>query len=195
MRTNNLFRISTLIVVLALLMFPGTALLAADKPAIGMVDLNSADAKTLEALPGVGMATAKAIIAARPFKSVDDLKNVKGIGDVKFAALKDKVTVGAAPVAAAAPAAPAAPAKPAVAAAPAAKPSAPDSKATKPVEPPASASAQTPPVKGMVWVNTSSKVFHREGDKWYGNTKQGKFMTEDDAVKAGFHESKEKQKK
>jgi hypothetical protein len=49
---------------------------------------------------------------------------------------------------------------------------------------------QTPPSPGMVWVNTETKVFHREGDKWYGNTKHGKWMTEADAVKAGYHEAK-----
>ena len=44
----------------------------------------------------------------------------------------------------------------------------------------------------MVWVNEESKVFHREGDRWYGRTKKGKYMTEADAVKMGAHESKEK---
>ena len=48
-----------------------------------------------------------------------------------------------------------------------------------------------PPAKGMVWVNTSTKVYHREGDRWYGKTKEGKFMTEDEAIKAGFRASKE----
>ena len=46
----------------------------------------------------------------------------------------------------------------------------------------------------MVWVNSETKVFHREGDKWYGKTKKGKYMTEADAAKAGYHESKEKTK-
>ena len=50
--------------------------------------------------------------------------------------------------------------------------------------------AQTPPVKGMVWVNTESKVFHKEGDQWYGKTKAGKFMTEADAIKEGNREAK-----
>ncbi len=43
--------------------------------------------------------------------------------------------------------------------------------------------------KGMVWVNLSSKVYHKEG-KFYGKTKRGKFMTEDDAKKAGYREAK-----
>src|SRR5438477_531942 len=43
--------------------------------------------------------------------------------------------------------------------------------------------------KGMVWVNLSSKVYHKEG-KFYGKTKSGKFMTEDDAKKAGYREAK-----
>jgi competence protein ComEA len=60
----------------------------------GPVDLNTADKAALEALPGVGPAVADRIIAARPFKSVDDLKNVKGIGDARFAAIKDMVVVG-----------------------------------------------------------------------------------------------------
>jgi len=42
----------------------------------------------------------------------------------------------------------------------------------------------------MVWVNTKSKVFHHEGDKWYGKTKEGKFMTEADALKEGYRPSK-----
>ena len=57
------------------------------------VDLNTADLKALEALPGVGPATAKKIIAARPFKSVDDLSKVKGMSKAKLEALKDKVIV------------------------------------------------------------------------------------------------------
>jgi hypothetical protein len=43
--------------------------------------------------------------------------------------------------------------------------------------------------KGLVWVNTNSKVYHKEGE-FYGKTKQGKFMTEADAQKAGYRAAK-----
>jgi competence protein ComEA len=66
-----------------------------------VIDLNSADQKTLESLPGIGKSTAQAIIAGRPYKNIDDLKRVKGMSDKKINAIKDKVTIGAAAAAAA----------------------------------------------------------------------------------------------
>lgn len=42
---------------------------------------------------------------------------------------------------------------------------------------------------GKVWVNTDSGVYHKSG-QYFGNTKHGKFMTEQDAQKAGYHVAK-----
>ena len=40
---------------------------------------------------------------------------------------------------------------------------------------------------GMVWVNTKSKVYHMPSSRWYGRTKDGKYMTEDEAKAMGAH--------
>jgi competence protein ComEA len=77
------------------------------KAPAGLVDLNTADQKALEALPGVGPKTAQEIIKGRPYNSVDDLSKVKGIDKGKMGTLKGLVTVSAPK--AATPAAPPAP--------------------------------------------------------------------------------------
>lgn len=63
----------------------------------GKINLNTADASTLESLPRVGPALAARILAWREengrFASVEDLMSVSGIGDKTFAGLKDLVTV------------------------------------------------------------------------------------------------------
>jgi competence protein ComEA len=63
----------------------------------GLVDLNTATVTELDVLPGVGPATAKAIVDYRTskgkFSRVEDLLNVAGIGSAKLAALRDLVTV------------------------------------------------------------------------------------------------------
>uniref|UniRef100_A0A7C3Z1G5 DNA-binding protein n=1 Tax=Desulfobacca acetoxidans TaxID=60893 RepID=A0A7C3Z1G5_9BACT len=59
-----------------------------------LVDLNTADQKTLESLPGIGPALATRIMDARPIRSLEELAKVKGMTKAKVAALKDKVTLG-----------------------------------------------------------------------------------------------------
>jgi competence protein ComEA len=65
--------------------------------AAGPVDLNAADVALLETLPGVGPATAAAIVDHRerhgPFTSVEGLLEVRGIGEAKLEALRDLVRV------------------------------------------------------------------------------------------------------
>lgn len=63
----------------------------------GVVDVNTADADTLDTLPGVGPATARAILDERErrgrFASVEELLDVRGIGEAKLEALRDLVRV------------------------------------------------------------------------------------------------------
>ena len=69
---------------------------AASAPAI---NLNAATVDQLETLPGIGRKTAERIIEYRTksggFKRIEDLMNVKGIGEKSFLKLKPMITVGA----------------------------------------------------------------------------------------------------
>jgi competence protein ComEA len=91
--------------LLATLLLAIAGLAVANDP----VDINTADAKTLETLNGIGPAKAAAIVAYReqngPFATVEDLANVKGIGLRTVELNRDAMTVGGA-AAAPAPATP-----------------------------------------------------------------------------------------
>jgi len=52
------------------------------------LDINTATEKELRLIPGIGPVLAARIIAARPFRSADDLKKVNGIGDKKYAEIR-----------------------------------------------------------------------------------------------------------
>lgn len=62
------------------------------------ININQADAATLDTLDGIGPATAEAIVEYRttsgPFKRIEDIQDVKGIGPTLFSKIKDQITVG-----------------------------------------------------------------------------------------------------
>ena len=179
---------------------------AAATPA-GKLDLNSATEAEIEAIKGVGPATAKKIVAGRPYEGTDVAKALEqaGVGKSLIPKISSNFTLGPAAAGAATtgaaggaatsgaggtktstvPSGTTAPSSTASSSAAAGK-----STTTAKAAPADDTPAKTPPQKGMVWVNTDSGVFHKEGSRWYGKTKEGKWMTEADAVKAGFRAAK-----
>ena len=156
---SRMFRSVLALVGLLLLWGPVSGMAQPKMPTIPggrpKLDLNTAPLDQLQKLPGLNEATAKQIIAGRPYKSLGELEKV-GLSKPTIDKLAPMLTVG---------------------------------DVTQEAVPPETV-AKVPPQKGMVWVNTGSGIFFREGDQWYGKTKEGKFMTEADAKKAGYREAK-----
>ena len=69
---------------------------------------------------------------------------------------------------------------------------APSGTSSAPAQAPATTKPQAPPANtgGMVWINTDTGVYHKQGTRWYGKTKHGKYMLETDAIKAGYKPAK-----
>ncbi len=168
----------------------------AEPSASNPVDLNTASEQQLIDLPGIGPALAKKIIANRPYSSASELSKAS-IPERTIKKITPMVTTGSATAAAPAKPSPTTSSKKADSA------SAPASESKAASEPSKSAkkSASEPQAtqaagggNGKVWVNTKSGVYHKEGDRWYGRTKEGKYMTEDEANKAGYRLDKQDKK-
>ena len=73
---------------------------AAKPPMTGSININTASATELEALPGIGAKTAARIVEYRqkngPFKKIEDLMNVRGVGEKNFLKLKAQISVSGA---------------------------------------------------------------------------------------------------
>jgi DNA uptake protein ComE-like DNA-binding protein len=142
------------------------------------LDLNTASEADLEKLPGVGSAYARRIVDGRPYATVADLSRAR-LPKATLDRVTPLVTVtgaGGASTPMGAGDRPLSPAPP------------PKSRPSETAAP--EAPAQTPPSAGMVWVNTDTKIYHLEGDRWYGKTLHGKWMTEAEAVQSGYRKAK-----
>lgn len=150
---------------------------------VAKIDVNTATEKELsDTLDGVGEVTAKKIVAGRPYKSVEDMVKKDVISEKVGEKIAKQVTFSKVE-----------------------KVEKTEKKETKETtaktdkkeattktdKKDEETAAKTPPKPGMVWVNMESKIYHKEGDRWYGKTKNGEFMTEADAIKAGARAAKE----
>ena len=95
---RQVWRVVGAFLVLSLVGLIGAPLMhAADRDDGGRININSADVEELTDLPGIGPAYAKRIVEYRkefgPFKTIEDLLNVRGIGDRTFEKIRDRITI------------------------------------------------------------------------------------------------------
>ena len=93
-RMNRIGR--CMIAALAVMMAIGMGTAQAAKDFSGTVNINTASPEQLTELPGIGPSKARAIVAYRmdkPFKTVDEIKEVKGVGDKLYAKISPHLTV------------------------------------------------------------------------------------------------------
>lgn len=145
------------------------------------VDINSASTDELQKLPGIGEAYAQRIVKNRPYERKTDLVRDKVIPQTAYDKIKNRIVARGGKSDAP----------------PAASPRSTDrvqrdddrdrsSIGTRD----RSISNREARARGLVWVSTDSGVYHHEGDHWYGKTKEGRYMTEAEARRAGYRESK-----
>lgn len=94
---NRRWKIRTLVALAAAMLFAiGSGLAQAANDFNGTVNINTATAEQLTELPGIGQAKANAIVEYRansPFKTVEEIMQVKGVGEKLFAKLQPHLTV------------------------------------------------------------------------------------------------------
>jgi competence protein ComEA len=98
MKAKRLHRTLALILCLGLALAPMTALAQKSKStSTEKVNLNTATSEQLQTLPGIGPSLAKTIIDYRTktgkFTKIEELLNVKGVGEKKFQQIKDRLVV------------------------------------------------------------------------------------------------------
>jgi len=95
---SRFFRCAAPIVALAMIFVSAPVLAGNKKPPLQPVNLNTATVLELQQVPGIGPSTADKILKMRKsygqFKSVDDLRAIKGIGPKRMEKMRKYVTVG-----------------------------------------------------------------------------------------------------